>query len=119
MNREIAMKWVADLRTPGLKQAKSALFDGEGYCCLGRLCVVLGMQAARRGDLWEFDGQNGLLPHSAVQAAELLNEDGSRIDGSAISFGDLLEYKALCEANDDGVTFAQIADWIEQNWRML
>jgi hypothetical protein len=41
MKREIAEAWIADLRT-NPPQATGQLYDGEGYCCLGRLCLVVG-----------------------------------------------------------------------------
>ena len=33
--------WLHDLETTEAPQAKGRLFDGVGYCCLGRACVVL------------------------------------------------------------------------------
>lgn len=116
MNRDIAMKWVEDLRTPGLKQATAALFDGEGYCCLGRLCIVLGMQPFQHAPgVHTIGGNQCTLPDEAMDAAKIRSSNG-RADG--IEMG-ALKVKCLADANDGGATFAQIADWIEQHYRRL
>lgn len=44
MNRENILKWVVDLETTTEPQATDALYDGVGYCCLGRLCKVAGLE---------------------------------------------------------------------------
>jgi hypothetical protein len=38
--KEFLIKWIADLRTPGLIQTESQLRKGDAYCCLGRFCEV-------------------------------------------------------------------------------
>lgn len=48
MKKEIADLWIADLRA-NPPQAKGALFNGQGHCCLGRLCVVLGFEFNAEG----------------------------------------------------------------------
>lgn len=43
---------------------------------------------------------------------------GARRDGLPININDK-DYVSLADANDNGCTFAMIADYIEQNWSEL
>jgi hypothetical protein len=104
MKKEIADKWVADLRS-GPKQGKNALGDDEkGYCCLGRLCVVLNMD---------------FMPVSAFLSEEHMIAAGmSSTMGNFGSPFDLYQ-DHLASVNDSGLTFDQIADLIEYFWEEL
>ena len=44
MKEDIAKKWVKALRSGKYKQCQKRLYDGEGYCCLGVLCKILGKE---------------------------------------------------------------------------
>ncbi len=98
-------KWVDALRSGKYKQTKSALRQGDYYCCLGVACDVLGdgkWDAIARADSWEYrfsDGQRkaGDLPVSMLDKLGLSTE----------------EQRVLIDMNDDGDSFAKIADRIE------
>lgn len=115
MKEEIAKAWVADLRT-NPPQAKEVLFDGKGYCCLGRLCVVLGMKPVQENhgfifERCEKDDEYGwkVLGPWAQETAGLRTKTGETIDQS----------HELTQMNDEGYSFVEIADFIEANWRNL
>lgn len=101
---------LSSLRYPENKQCRSRLFDGTGYCCLGRLCVVLGMEPTRLGDGFAFDGQPQLLPSSAQHKAGMCSKSGHLL---------LHKFVSLSLLNDDGKTFTEIAEVIEKHWEEL
>lgn len=118
MNKELRDKWVAALRSGEYPQTRGALrrvapYENRlaGYCCLGVLCDVIhpggwGSEADPYSNALGFrhtlaDGMTsyGFLPHS------LRVELGISIDTES----------TLTHLNDDGKTFAEIADFIENN----
>ncbi len=138
MNKEFAERWVADLRDPNNKQCKSQLSDGKGFCCLGRAVVVGGFKLVPkkveddydevkvRDDELVIDGTQG--PDGLYGESEDLSDEAMKALGFEESQGepkegkieiDGKEYATLADANDKGVTFAQIADWVEKNWERL
>lgn len=138
MNKEFAERWVADLRDPNNKQCRSVLHDGVGYCCLGRAVVVGGFKLVPkrvegegdeievRDDEFVIDGtqQEGLYGESeglcekAMGALGFSEEQGTPNDESPVVINGR-RFLNLAGANDQGVTFAQIADWVEKNWERL
>lgn len=103
MNRAIGEKWIVDLRA-GPRQTKGVLFDGRGHCCLGRLCVLAGVESSEidpDGD-FTFLGERFLLPRRVREWA-----------GIKYSSGLYARFGSLAEDNDSGKTFAEIADIIE------
>lgn len=138
MNKEFADRWVADLRDPNNKQCPSVLHDGVGYCCLGRALVVGGFKLVPRriedddvenlvedggfviDGTQKEDGTRGEaegLNRRAMEAIGFNYPDGSTIDGSFVISG--RSFPSLAEANDGGISFAEIADWVEKNWERL
>jgi hypothetical protein len=90
MDAELKAKWVKALRSGEYKQAYRSLKEGDGYCCLGVLCAIQGIEVAT-------------LPQTDVP-------EPSNIGGL-----DLLQGRKLAKKNDDGATFSEIADYIEAN----
>jgi len=109
MNQEIKAKWVAALRSGQYEQAKEVLHSeaSGGFCCLGVLCV-LSMAETGFGisDTLEETAGDNFLGLTVMQWAGLPFEHGDKvvIDG---------QDRLLSSHNDDGKTFAQIADAIE------
>lgn len=105
MNKEIKAKWVADLRSGEYRQIKETLRNrGKGRCCLGVLAEVNGAK-------WESDVVCYVTLSGPVK-------DSHRSEG--LYWGQktgLTQEQAefLANANDTGMTFAEIADWIEEN----
>jgi hypothetical protein len=110
MKKKIAQKWAAALRSGKYRQAKGALCaaDDAGYCCLGVLCELYreetqkGQWISRAfdvgGNRWAFK-----LPQSVAAWA-----------GVRSAVGMYRETSSLMEDNDQGKTFAEIADIIEK-----
>lgn len=123
MNPKLKADWVAALRSGKYKQARGALvrarfesgkrtsiYDG-GYCCLGVLCKVKGMEDPDIENL--SDSTEGLGYH--VQTFD----DGR---GEVHGEHDGIDYdtRAVLAAMNDGggqpsKTFAELADYIEEN----
>jgi hypothetical protein len=104
MKKEIADKWIADLRS-GPKQGRGYLQDMEGgYCCLGRLHVVLGLPVDNKNNT-----RRKYLSSEAVELA------GMKPKNRTGRFDD----DALVSLNDNGFTFDEIADIIEEKWEEL
>lgn len=127
MNAEIAKLWVAKLREPGLVQSKHLLNDGRGMCCLGVLCNVHNKVVGETDweepdedrDYVRYLGAYELLPGSVKSWAGMRSLDGTVVgDKSPLLVGGEA-YGDLASANDDGRTFAEIADAIEANVERL
>ena len=107
-------KWVAVLRSGEYKQGRTQLKDGDTYCCLGVLCEISGeYYSDGAGDLspevqdWAgMDSSDGWLPK------EYKAKDGSR---------SWVLYELNDREDDKGksLSFKQIANIIEKNWREL
>ena len=116
MNRKIAELWIADLRT-NPPQSRGVLFDGNGHCCLGRLCELNGLKPVenRHSDrnTYYYDDETFMLPSQVKEWAEMKSDDGSY--GSYIGVSRYIgeDSGTLTDDNDSGKTFAEIADIIE------
>jgi hypothetical protein len=110
--------WVQALRSGEYKQTKGVLakLDEEtreplGFCCLGVACDLavkagLSITVNEDGFVRRFDGSIGSLPPSVQQWLGVTDQSPywNPDDGGS-----------LAEQNDDGATFAEIADFIEQH----
>jgi hypothetical protein len=104
MNEEWRKRWVAALRSGEYRQAQMSLRDGNRFCCLGVLCDL-----SRVGH-WDGDGNyvvdegknGGLAPVGVVELVGL--QDNAERDTQ----------RRISTLNDEGATFAQIADMIER-----
>lgn len=107
--------WVEALRSGRYAQATGALEiatpSGPAFCCLGVRCSILAKAGVvdRTADFLghvQYDGSLGYLPDTALTIG--LNNTGDLplfdADGDSHS---------LAQLNDEGFTFAQIADLID------
>lgn len=117
MNPKVKARWVAALRSGEYKQTKSELKDGQGgFCCLGVLCDIYAKDNGRKR--WSVaqlsdkaDGEFALsYLDQGVPAAVVAIWAGLDYD-QEIRIGQRCE--TLYDHNDDGRTFAEIADAIE------
>lgn len=110
MKKDIADLWVAALRFGTYTQGRYRLRTATGGLdCLGVLCDISGLgewigKEYVKGDV-SVDG--GL--HPAVQAWA----------GMKTGIGVITNNECLSRLNDDGKTFAEIADVIELNYEKL
>ncbi len=99
--KEFAEKWTAALRSGKYEQTNEELYDGNGFCCLGVACVIAGHQKWRlKGHPW---------PSKAIKSVRVPDEIKT-YDGSYSLVA------KLADLNDNnGYSFNQIADWIDEN----
>lgn len=95
--QEFKEKWIAALRSGEYKQDKGALQTNNGYCCLGVAAHLCGYMEDK-----------------------LMNNIGVLTRRTFANIPDGLLYataiqQELIEMNDEGKTFNEIADYIEQN----
>lgn len=105
MNKEIKAKWLAALRSGEYRQIKHKLRNkGKGRCCLGVLADVNGAEWTKKNGC--FVTQCG-PPRIQFPDADTYYGQGTRLDEHTA--------RRLAEMNDNGASFAKIADWIEEN----
>ena len=112
MNPEIKQCWIEALNSDEYKQTKGCLRDSTGYCCLG---VLTDLYAKEHNQEWTlnddgdytFDGRNWTPSSEVREWAGIQN-----------SWGPLKEpvngIICLAGLNDDGYSFKQIAQVIEE-----
>ena len=117
MNPEIKAKWVEALRSGEYEQGENSLLHGGRYCCLGvlaSLATAAGVCSVRGyGYSVLFDGYSAFLPESVASWAGLPSTDPEV--SVACDDTDPEDWPlTLTGANDLGMTFAEIADIIEE-----
>lgn len=107
MDAELKKKWVDALRSGEYQQGRHALRSGNGYCCLGVLCEVLGMEKYGTA-MYMHDGYGiGLtIPSKMAAPLGLMNP--------CYKDAEMPIRDRLMGMNDNELkTFDQIADYIE------
>ena len=103
--------WIRDLRTTDKPQAQCYLHGPDGYCCLGRACEIMGIPSELLlNGVWSF-----MFPFANWVSSSSPNVvwfwETFGIDGPARAI------TRLARLNDnEGYTFAQIADVLEQDY---
>lgn len=119
MIRERAMELVAALRSGDFKQGRENLCRDGRFCCLGVACNIANLEYEESDGLVAYSGfYTAVLPPKAQSIYGFCGDVGERRDGSRLRIG-MRSFTSLADANDRGVTFAEIADYIEQNWDAL
>lgn len=123
MNPKVKEKWVAALRSTAYKQGRFQLRnDKNEFCCLGVLCNLHAQEhpeiAMKNHDPLKYDGEALYLSKRVCDWA------GMKVDEMKHGFymhkNPPLHWKrqlhwSFITANDDGVPFRVIADYIEKN----
>lgn len=108
MDKALKAKWLEALRSGRYKQGKYGLRNSrDEFCCLGVLCDVSG---------------EGEWTHTRCKGYSYWKE-GKEADVNVLplfvsNFANLtdVEEEVLIDKNDgDGLSFKEIADWIEEN----
>ena len=102
MNKEIKPKWLDALRSGKYKQSIHKLRNpSNGFCCIGVLCDVVAPDRWHKvDDNYLHDGCKAYASTVVYNATDLTNE----------------VVEKLVHMNDrERRTFAEIADWIEEN----
>jgi len=124
-----AAEWTAALRSGKYEQGQNALCDGSAFCCLGVLAEVAGFEKVvdpefqvveylfSKDGIDEAEREEAVIPYSLQQT--ILEDLDLRvrvptavIDGQEFWSEDL--HSRLISLNDNGVTFEQIADYIDE-----
>lgn len=137
MNQEIKERWLTALRSGEYEQAEGYLnisakneSDNEydGFCCLGVLCElavadgVIQKQRYAEEDFYEYgdpesdDFDHSVLPRSVKEWAGLSDSNPSVNDLSEDENPEFVDnWIPISEPNDNGASFARIADMIERD----
>lgn len=114
MKKEWADKWVEALRSGEYEQDRENLRSMLGYCCLGVLCDI-SKAGQWEGDHYQCDRQgdecDGYLPRGVRQVTGVQSAAGAIFSREGLT--------SLASMNDDGATFEEIADTIENRWEEL
>jgi hypothetical protein len=102
-------KWIKALRSEQYCQTTHALHNDGCFCCLGVACQVLAKGAWQGEEFIMADGSEfafSVLPHGLAAELCLHSTNGHFHNEEGGSY-------CLSEANDNGYSFAQIADILE------
>ena len=109
MNEQVKEKWLSSLRSGDYKQTRQYLHKEDGFCCLGVLCDLYGKEhnvewnLANSGNNYEFQDETATLPLSVIEWAGVEDENPEICE------------TPLSRLNDNGSTFNEIADFIEEH----
>ena len=116
MKKHVMKKWVKALRSGEYSQGHHQLVDdNNNFCCLGVLCDIAPNYV--RGEWedsnsfykkWSMYGNVATLPSQIQAWAGMSSFNGYIGDGLS-----------LVDYNDQGSSFAEIADIIEKHWEGL
>ncbi len=96
-------KWIKALKSGKYKQCKHQLCNGVGYCCLGVANEVLDLNEVSSTCLSGSFKSIGLRSGFGLFSEQYQFPRGPRT------------YSNLTELNDNGISFIEIADFIENN----
>lgn len=117
MKKENADKWVAALRSGKYKQTKGHLQTADGFCCLGVLLDINGIQPVKGEtvadhDVYYYGEERAVIANQFLTTCDIKEPSGM--------FSSETERNTQLSAlNDDGKSFAEIADIIEKNWEVI
>lgn len=107
---EYAKKLVAALRSGEYKQGRRTLHDGGAYCCLGVACDLVKDELCASWEQGSEDEEFLFLGEKLRLPEEVRKLYGfSTIGGN---YGESA-HESLTYLNDNGKTFAELADFIE------
>jgi len=129
MKKEIAKKWVKELRSGKYRQGSEFLKQPDYYnksvqhCCLGVLCELYNKEMKKNKGktlkesydegVYYFNKSYEVLPYSVKKWAGL-KDVGGEFRNKTLEYGDEV-YSSLAEMNDGLVSFKRIATVIEKN----
>jgi len=96
MDAKLKADWVAALRSGDYQQGRDCLLSDGAFCCLGVLCDVIGLVVIE-----DYDTVQGASTNCGYDFLDrYISEDRRGV---------------LIDKNDEGVSFSEIADYIEAN----
>ena len=124
MKKKKAMQLVKVLRSGTYKQGRHALVDNNDcFCVLGVACNesttdLKWVKGSGMTSLWSIGREFYQVPQKIQNEYGFYSRYGKRRDGKCIQIGGQC-YDTLTAANDDGVSFKDLADYIEKNYKVL
>lgn len=122
MKKNKAMQLVKVLRSGTYKQGQDTLVDeNDCFCVMGVVCN----ESETDLEWWqEFDGEWFIGRDSYQLPPKIQKEYGFYDNAGARADGEMIEIKggkyiSLIDANDNGVSFEDLADYIEKNYKDL
>ena len=119
MKPELKEAWLKNLRSGNFAQTRGHLGESspagqDSFCCLGVLCETAG--CARLSRNVKDDYGHAIFGYTVPPLPG--GDNGSRLTEKLLKgdFGlNTNQIKTLIAANDSGMSFSEIADWIEEN----
>lgn len=118
MNADVKKRWLEVLRSGEYAQAGGALRSDVGYCCLGVLCDLYVKDGHAE---WHFnqdmdnDVSYDIFDEGAHLPGRVMDWAGLNSSDPYVETGfDEWGNASLAELNDSDISFAQIADLIEE-----
>lgn len=119
MKKREAMRLVKALRSGKYEQGRNYLTRDDRYCCLGVACAISkGVNSVKNREIVEYDGFAGVLSPRMQDKFGFASCEGARRDLEHLEIGGK-KFASLAKANDAGVPFSDIADYIEANYLYL
>lgn len=103
-------KWIEALRSGRYAQGKNYLRVKDTYCCLGVLCDITGTEwkPMDGSDCYGSKGWTGIPNPYECYPKEIIPAMQQDVKDESLQW-------LLSRMNDDGKSFNEIADWIEEN----
>jgi hypothetical protein len=119
MNKEIKTKWLAALRSGEYKQGMGALHNiaEDSYCCLGVLCDIYAKEHQESENVRRphpDSGETEMFYDESAVAPDLIVSWAGIQDGNPYIKVDNKYNRSVRQLNDNGKTFEEIADIIEE-----
>lgn len=108
---EFKAKWLEALRSGRYKQGQGFLRCGDEYCCLGVALDIINPKGWSRRNPEHQD--SAIFVHEASQDT-LSGKSDSFVDTGEVPLNGLDQID-LANMNDDGLSFGEIANFIEKN----
>ena len=110
MNEQVKEKWLNALRSGDYQQTKFNLRRKDRFCCLGVLCDLYGKEHNLEWELvdvgvYRFQNRDLYLSSSVIEWSGLVSENPIVCNGET----------SLGYLNDNGSTFNEIADLIQEH----
>ncbi len=134
------LEWLAALKSDKFEQTSqgelvSLFFDEQNvinkrkYCCLGVACVLVDslrgtmpelptLSYQEKDETGSFEGETSWLPKNMIPVLKLRNEQGALRQATRMFSPERYkdeDFLSLGEMNDAGITFKDIAAYIEAN----
>lgn len=105
-------RWLEALRSGQYEQGKNFLQDKDKYCCLGVACRINhpNFNFDKIGLVAQYDSANDGFTFEDITIPDILKGSYDRKDKDYSP-----TVKNLVDMNDSGITFNEIAEWIERN----